>query len=177
MGERNWSLSVLADKSLLLWAVIGIIFPFKVGTEMHFAEISCESLHAGRLIFPQDRMWIIYPTFSTMLPALSLTCTHSLTPTKPRQQTWPGFQNKSSKMTLIYLCSEHAPLALGIMWVLVSKETTGMLSTSSAILHCRTLWGFFFPPSENLLKTSIWNNLPHLIGVDFYLQICNSSQE
>lgn len=106
MGERNWSLSVLADKSLLLWAVIGIIFPFKVGTEMHFAEISCESLHAGRLIFPQDRMWIIYPAFSTMLPALSLTCTHSLTHTNQTQAAnlaWLSEQKQQNDPDLFVL--------------------------------------------------------------------------
>lgn len=52
MEEKHWSLCVLADKSLLLWSVIWAIFPFKVGTEIHFAVISFETLHAGRQSFP-----------------------------------------------------------------------------------------------------------------------------
>lgn len=64
------------------------------------------------------------------------------------------------------------------MWFLVSKETAAMLSTSSPTMNCRRVWGFFFPcPRRIFLKTSIWNNLLHLIGTDFYLQICNSYHE
>lgn len=57
-----------------------------------------------------------------------------------QQESWGGFQNKRRKISLIYLCIEHAPLALCIMWFLVSKETTVMVSTYSPIMNC----GIFF---------------------------------
>lgn len=58
-----------------------------------------------------------------------------------QQEIWRRFQNKRRKISLIYLCIEHAPLAPCIMWFLVSKEITMMLSTYSSIMHCRI---FFF---------------------------------
>lgn len=176
MGEKNWSFSVVADKSSLLWSVIWAIFPFRVGTEIRFAEISFEPQCAGQAVLSHSTK-LFHPT-SIKAPSNPL---DSLT----HQANWgssrPGlcFRTKPMKL-LIYSCSEHAPTALGTVWSLFPREPPWCWAHPLLSWAAGGFWGllgFFSSPLRIFLKTSIQNNLLHLIDIDFYLQICDSSQE
>lgn len=144
MGEKNWSFSVVADKSSLLWSVIWAIFPFRVGTEIRFAEISFEPQCAGQAVLSHSAK-LFHPT-SIKAPSNPL---DSLT----HQANWgssrPGlcFRTKPMKL-LIYSCSEHAPTALGTVWSLFPREPPWCWAhplLSWAAGGFGDYWGFFPP--------------------------------